>query len=325
MNIRKPTDYSAMYEALDRLMAADLPQMELYFELGRVVCARPEKGAAGMAAEHLQTNYPAVKGHSPRNLRRMRELYRAYAHAPEQRALVLGLGWTLNVVILEAELAPEERAWYLHTAAQNNWSKSELAEQIAAQAHLEKPLDSTGAVCYTEREETVQESVNRNDEDTLCVPRQYLQEPNGRVCDEGSGEEGRAGEGIPHRVRGHQPGGDREPGLSPRPPETGRVWHLLRGTRRPPASKGRLREVRPADWDGPGQPPQYVPHLRWGLRREDAPSDGVCRPPGPRGGRSLVHRGLRRYLERCSGGVPRAVGTDYFTKGDVRAWRQGSP
>ena len=44
MNVRKPTDYSAMYGMLDQLMGAGLPQMELYFEIGRAVCARPEKG-----------------------------------------------------------------------------------------------------------------------------------------------------------------------------------------------------------------------------------------------------------------------------------------
>ena len=71
MNVRKPTDYSAMYGILDQLMGAELPQMELYFAIGRAVCARPEKGAAVMAAEYLQANYPECKGFSPRNLRRM--------------------------------------------------------------------------------------------------------------------------------------------------------------------------------------------------------------------------------------------------------------
>ena len=64
MNTRKPADYSAMYGTLDQLMAAGLPQMELYFEIGRAVCARPEKGAAVMAAEHLQANYPGDRGFS---------------------------------------------------------------------------------------------------------------------------------------------------------------------------------------------------------------------------------------------------------------------
>ena len=50
MNIRKPTDYSAMYDALDALMTAVLTQMELYCEIGRLISARPEKGAAVAAS-----------------------------------------------------------------------------------------------------------------------------------------------------------------------------------------------------------------------------------------------------------------------------------
>ena len=72
MNIRKPTDYTSMFTALDTLMAAQLPQMELYREIGRLVSGRSEKGAAVAASEYLQAAYPAAEGFSPRNLRRMR-------------------------------------------------------------------------------------------------------------------------------------------------------------------------------------------------------------------------------------------------------------
>ena len=72
MNIRKPTDYVTMFTTLDTLMAAQLPQMELYCEIGRVVSGRAEKGAAVAASEYLQAAYPAAEGFSPRNLRRMR-------------------------------------------------------------------------------------------------------------------------------------------------------------------------------------------------------------------------------------------------------------
>ena len=65
MNTRKPADYSAMYGTLDQLMAAGLPQMELYFEIGRAVCARPEKGAAVMAAEYLRQTTLGIED-SPR-------------------------------------------------------------------------------------------------------------------------------------------------------------------------------------------------------------------------------------------------------------------
>ena len=86
MNVRKPTDYSVIFAALDVLMAANLPQMELYRGIGRVVSYRPEKGAAVAAAEYLQSTYPDVAGFSPRSLRRMRDFYRAYESAPEVMA-----------------------------------------------------------------------------------------------------------------------------------------------------------------------------------------------------------------------------------------------
>ena len=73
MNVRKPVDYSAMFAALDILMAAELPQIELYREIGKLVSSRPEKGAAVAAAEYLSKAYPNAAGFSPRNLRRMRD------------------------------------------------------------------------------------------------------------------------------------------------------------------------------------------------------------------------------------------------------------
>ena len=56
-------------------MAEQLPQMELYCEIGRLVSGRAEKGAAVAASEYLQMTYPAVEGFSPCNLRRMRAFY----------------------------------------------------------------------------------------------------------------------------------------------------------------------------------------------------------------------------------------------------------
>ena len=130
MNVRKPTDYSTLFAALDELMAADLPQMELYRGIGRLVSGRPEKGAAIAAAEYLQTAYPDAAGFSPRNLRRMRDFYRAYECTPETMAAAMTIGWTQNIVILEAELTLQEKWWYIRAVWQFGWSKLKLAEQI---------------------------------------------------------------------------------------------------------------------------------------------------------------------------------------------------
>ena len=150
MNKRKPVDYTAMYTALDTLLQTDLPEAELYFEIGRAVCARPEKGAAVMAAEYFQANYPECKGFSPRNLRRMREFYRSYADNSELRAMALKLGWTQNAVILEECEDSRELAWYLRSALEHHWTKAELLGQIQAGAWLREGLDEPDNTCYTE-------------------------------------------------------------------------------------------------------------------------------------------------------------------------------
>ena len=288
MNVRKPTDYSAMYGILDQLMGAEFPQMELYFEIGKIVCAHPEKGTAVMAAEYLQANYPGDRGFSPRNLRRMREFYRAYADNSELRALALKLGWTQNMAILEGCESFDERIWYLRAALGHHWTKVELLEQIQAGAWLREELDEPDNTCYTESNIV---SVGRleHEEDPFCVSWQYLSEPDGRVCDEGLGEKGGTGGPVPDRLGGHQPGGARQSGLPASSAKAGGARYRLRRPCRPAAPQPRLRGVRPAHWNGSGQPPQHVSHLRRRLQRQDAPPDGIRRPPGSGGSRPLVH------------------------------------
>lgn len=65
MNIRKPTDYTAMFTTLDTLMAAQLPQMELYCEIGRLVSGRAEKGAAVAASESCKPPIPQPRAFLP--------------------------------------------------------------------------------------------------------------------------------------------------------------------------------------------------------------------------------------------------------------------
>ena len=146
MNVRKPVDYSIMFAELDVLMAAEKPQMELYQEIGKLVSTRPEKGAAVAAASYITKTYPDASGFSPRNLRRMREFYRAYESVPEVLAQAMTIGWTQNVVILEAELTLQARAWYVRAAGQFGWTKLELQSKIAAKIHLEIVLDSADEV-----------------------------------------------------------------------------------------------------------------------------------------------------------------------------------
>ena len=187
MNIRKPTDYSILFSKLDRLMAEQLSQMNLYCEIGRLVSSKAEKGAAVAASEYLQMTYPAVEGFSPRNLRRMRAFYATYEESPEITRQAMNLGWTQNVAILERCSSNEERAWYIRAVLRFGWKKAKLLEAIESQAWLHSSLDEPMVSCYTGEKEISQES-ECDEKNTLCMPWKYLPQPDGGVRDEGLGE-----------------------------------------------------------------------------------------------------------------------------------------
>lgn len=287
MNIRKNIDYSTMFDAMRVAMSTDMSQSKLYYELGRLICQRTEKGAAVAAAEYLKQNYPDVPGLSPRNLRRMRDFYRMYGKNPGLLKLAMELSWTQNVVILEADLDMDSRRWYLCAARQFGWSKAELQRKIAAEAHLEILLDESELPCYTKWEDSKSEC-STHDQDTFHLPRQHLQKPDGRVYNEGFGEEGRSGAGLSNRVGSHQRRGDRQSSIPAGPPQAGRAWHRLLWQNGSPAAEQRLRKVRPPDWHGTCQPAKYVPHLRRRFFQQDASVDGFYGPPR-RGSRPVVH------------------------------------
>ena len=168
MNIRKEIDYSAMHAALDLAVVQNLSQMEMYCEIGKAICARPEKGAAVAAASYLNEQYPYMAGFSPRNVRRMRAFYRLYGDMPELLTKALSLNWTQNVVIMEAELSAEVRAWYVDEAIKRDPTKAELLDLLASEAHLQIPLDQTEECCYNENDNENLE-FKQHEKDTICV------------------------------------------------------------------------------------------------------------------------------------------------------------
>ena len=109
MNVRKPVDYGTMYRELTAILAQNLPQMIEIYAIGKAISQRPEKGAAVAAAEFLQANFPDRAGFSPRNVRRMRDFYKTYENGQTLLRLAMKIGWTLNVVIMEAELTRDAR------------------------------------------------------------------------------------------------------------------------------------------------------------------------------------------------------------------------
>ena len=135
MNVRKPVDYGTMYRELAAILAQNLPQMDEIHVIGKAISQRPEKGAA-------------VAGFSPRNVRRMRDFYRTYENDQTLLRLAMKIGWTLNVVIMDAELTSVQRISCLQRAAAERLSKKKLLEIILNDAFAEKPIDEPDEICY---------------------------------------------------------------------------------------------------------------------------------------------------------------------------------
>ena len=148
MNVRKPVDYSTMYRELAAILAKNLPQMDEIHVIGKAISQRPEKGAAVAAAEFLQANFPDRTGFSLRNVRRMRDFYRTYENDQTLLRLAMKTGWTLNVVIMEADLTRAQRMLCLQMTTVKNLSKKELLEIILNGAFAEKPIDESAEICY---------------------------------------------------------------------------------------------------------------------------------------------------------------------------------
>ena len=167
MNVRKPVDYGTMYRELTAILAQNLPQMGEIFAIGKAVSQRPEKGAAVAAAEFLQANFHDRTGFSPRNVRRMRDFYRTYENDQTLLRLAMKIGWTLNVVIMEAELTRERRVFCLRKTEVEKLSKKKLLEIILNGAFAEESIDAPDEICYN----IANPSEDRNDQTQFEPPR----------------------------------------------------------------------------------------------------------------------------------------------------------
>ena len=167
MNVRKPVDYGTMYRELTAILAQNLSQMEEVYAIGKAISQRSEKGAAVAAAEFLQANFLDRTGFSPRNVRRMRDFYKTYENDEPLLRLAMKIGWTLNVVIMEAELTRAQRMLCLQMTTVKNLSKKELLEIILNGAFVEETVDEPDEICYN----ITNLSEDRNDQTQFEPPR----------------------------------------------------------------------------------------------------------------------------------------------------------
>ena len=116
----------------------------LYWNIGRIVSekVREEKWGDSIVeklSKDLQSEYPGIRGFSPRNIWRMRRFHESYANSPILPPAVAEIGWVQNYILLEKCSSEIEREFYLKKIRDKGWSKNDLMEKIEShyfQNHL---------------------------------------------------------------------------------------------------------------------------------------------------------------------------------------------
>jgi len=119
------------------LQAVNTSLIELYWQVGEhisrhIAAAEWGDGVVRQLAAHLAQTEPSLRGFTSRNLFRMRQFYEAYPQPELVSALLTQLPWTHHLIILGQSKRPEERAFYLKMATQEQWSSRELERQFKA-------------------------------------------------------------------------------------------------------------------------------------------------------------------------------------------------
>jgi predicted nuclease of restriction endonuclease-like (RecB) superfamily len=109
----------------------------LYWGIGKEILARQQaegwgKNVIPRLSKDLASEFPEMKGLSPRNLGYMKAFAEAWPEEPILQQLVAKLPWGHNVRLLDYVKDPKERLWYARAAIEQGWSRNVLVIQIEA-------------------------------------------------------------------------------------------------------------------------------------------------------------------------------------------------
>jgi predicted nuclease of restriction endonuclease-like (RecB) superfamily len=107
----------------------------LYWGIGKEILARQSAEGWGKIiiprlATDLKSQFPEMKGLSPRNLGYMKAFAEAWPDEAILQQAAAKLPWFHNCLILDKIKDPDERFWYLEAAIENGWSRKMLAHHI---------------------------------------------------------------------------------------------------------------------------------------------------------------------------------------------------
>lgn len=107
----------------------------LYWGIGKEILLRQNtegwgKNVIPRLAKDLSSQFPSMKGLSPRNLGYMKAFAEAWPEESILQAPLAKLTWFHNLTLLEKVKTREERLWYAEAAVGNGWSRNVLVLQI---------------------------------------------------------------------------------------------------------------------------------------------------------------------------------------------------
>jgi predicted nuclease of restriction endonuclease-like (RecB) superfamily len=109
----------------------------LYWGIGREILSRQAQEGWGKnviprLSRDLASEFPEMKGLSPRNLGYMKAFAEAWPDEPILQQPAAKLPWFHNCIILDRIKNQAERLWYIQAAIEHGWSRNVLVVQIEA-------------------------------------------------------------------------------------------------------------------------------------------------------------------------------------------------
>ncbi len=107
----------------------------LYWQIGRDVADRQKNEGWGTKvinrlAMDLKSEFPDMKGFSPRNLTYMQTFAESYVSEEFVQQVAAQIPWFHNCLLLDKITNQHEREWYIRKTIEHGWSRTVLALQI---------------------------------------------------------------------------------------------------------------------------------------------------------------------------------------------------
>ena len=107
----------------------------LYWQIGREILIKQQQQGWGAKvidrlAKDLRSDFPEMKGFSPRNLKYMRKFAQTYPDEQIVQQLAAQIPWFHNCVLLDKVKDSTEREWYIYKTIEHGWSRNVLVHQI---------------------------------------------------------------------------------------------------------------------------------------------------------------------------------------------------